>query len=162
VPALLFIIGLVALFFLVAAGVLLRPSGRNWPRIATAIPCVLLGILALFVFGGLAREHYIHPPAEVFLEQLQKSADLRERAFIITDLQRHSFSPTVHEKPFHLGETAHVIAPVDAARSASYLSLLTPRVRPHDLFAEHLDVVFLFDSDGHLITWTYVIYSPSL
>ncbi len=161
-PALLFIIGLVALFFLIAAGVLCRPSGRNWPRIATAIPCVILGILALFVFGGLAREHYIHPPAEVFLEQLQKSADLRERPAIVTDLQRQSFTPTVNEKPFRIGETHHAIDPADAARSASYLSLLTPRVRPHDLFAEQLDVVFLFDSDGHLITWTYLIYSPSL
>lgn len=161
-PTLLFIIGLVALFFIVSASVLLRRKDRHWTRIALAVPCIVLGLLALVVLAGLAWEHYTPPPASVFLDQFQKSAALKDRTAILAELKARGFALTLDEKPFPADDTAYSIAPADIARSASYLRLRTTRVRPHDLFAEYLNVVFLFDAQGQLITWSYTIDSPSL
>jgi len=35
-----------------------------------------------------------------------------------------------------------------------YIALRTERVRPHDLFAEYLHAVFLFDAQQRVITWS--------
>lgn len=161
-PALLFMIGLVGLFFLLMALLVSRSHLGRWMRTGISGASLFLGFMAALLLVGLAREHYIHPPAEFFIEQLQSSATRYERSAVLADLRRQAFNPTLTERAFPLGATPHAIAPADAARSASYLSLTTPRVRPHDLFSEYLDVVFLFDSEGHLITWAYVIDASSL
>ncbi|CAN5707188.1 hypothetical protein BH09VER1_BH09VER1_43840 [soil metagenome] len=161
-PALLFIIGLIGIFFLAVVVGMYRSKGRRRVRFAIGIPSALLGVLAFVVFGGLAWEHYTPPPASVYLAQLQASTSAKDRAAVVAVLKRQGFELTVNEGPFRSADSDYGLAAADVLRSASYLALRTPRVRPHDLFAEYLEVVFLFDADGQLITWSYVTVSPSL
>lgn len=162
-PALLFLIGVVSVFFFATAWVMFRRRPREWARVAVAIPCIILGLLALAVLGGLAWAHYAPPPIEIVLEDFHASAQHRERPEVHAELLARGYKPEIHEETIpSLHAEAYGISAPTAEHSDSYIFVRTGRVRPHDLLAEYVEVVFLFDSQGHLITWSYLVLSPGL
>ncbi len=162
-PALLTLIGAVSIFFFAVAFVMIRRHPREWTGWAISLPSLFLGCIGVAVAIGVGWTHYTPPTATSVLADLYEIARYSDRADLHAALLAHGFKPMIFEQTIPVGRAqAYGIGEPEAVRSTSFVNLRTTRVRPHDLMAEYLDVVFLFDNQGRLITWSYLVVSPGL
>lgn len=142
-----------------------RGSLRPVPRILLTLVFALLTVGAVFwCIGTISalRENDANPTVETMAARLRACTAQPDRAAILDALKAAGFPAEITPRPYSATSDSVYLPPWAVAQSASSISFVTDRVRSDTattITSDRLDVVFLFDSQGRLLTWSYRPFS---
>lgn len=163
--------GLVGLLLAVKTVTCFRSSIRFTRKIMAGLflTAATVGAFAvgLWAYGSI-QDNEANPTREKIVAQLRACTTPDDNASVLAALKAARFPADLSSHSYPSEYNSVYLPPDLVAQSASYISFMTDRVRSESVNTsifntpERLDVVFLFDSQGKLLTWSYGTYSPSL
>ncbi len=151
--------------FAIATIAVWRTGLRPVPRILFTFLFALLtigSILWCLDTVSALRDNDANPTEQAMAARLRACTTLPDRASVADALKAAGFPAEITPRPYAASPDAVYLPPWAVAQSASSISLVTDRVRSDTtttITADRLDVVFLFDSQGRLLTWSYRPFS---
>ncbi len=120
----------------------------------------LVGFAILAVAGWGLWIHYHNLPEEVIVAQMRQCADKRDRSAVLEELNGLGYECVPVDGPYP-GPYGRVTADL-VARSVSYVEVSCSNVRADFFGGKGIGVIFLFDAQQHLVTWSYDVSEYSL
>lgn len=151
--------------FAIATVAVWRTGLRPVPRILFTLVFALLtlgAVLWCLDTVSALRDNDANPTEQAIAARLRACTTQPDRASVLAALQAAGFPAEITPRPYIAGPEAVYLPPWAVAQSASSVSLVTDRVRSDTsttITADRLDVVFLFDAQGQLLTWSYRPFS---